>query len=85
MTQIAISDEVASSLASAAASRGCDPTVLASFLLEQALREQEEVELTPELESLLLERIRQSEQGELITSEEVDAKFEAFFRELDAR
>jgi predicted transcriptional regulator len=58
---------------------------LASFLLEQALREQEEVELTPELESLLLERIRQSEQGELITSEEVDAKFEAFFRELDAR
>ena len=86
MTQIAISDEVASSLATAAASRGCDPTVLASFLLEQALREQEEeMEMSPELESLLLARIRKSEDGEFITSEAVDAKFEAFFRELKAR
>jgi predicted transcriptional regulator len=85
MTQIAISDEVASSLAVAAAARGCDPTVLASALLEQALREQEEIELTPEIESMLIARIQQSERGEFITNDEVDAKFEAFFSELETR
>jgi len=85
MTQIAISDEVASSLAAAAESRGCDQTDLASALLKQALREHEEIELSPEVASLLLRRIQQSERGEVLTSEEVDAKFESFFQELEAR
>ena len=85
MAQIDLKDEVAASLASAAASRGCDPAILASFLLEQALREQEEIELSPEVESLLLTRIQQSERGESIPSEEVDAKFEVLFRKLESR
>jgi len=85
MTQIAISDDVASSLAAAAVSRGCDQADLASALLKQALKEYEELEFSPEIAALLLRRIQQSERGEVITSEEVDAKFEALFQELEAR
>jgi hypothetical protein len=85
MTQIAISDDIASSLASAATARGCSQEDLASALLQQALREQEDVDLSPELEAMLLHRIQQSERGEFITKEAVDAKFEALFRELESR
>jgi hypothetical protein len=85
MTQIPVSDEVASNLASAASARGCDQADLASALLQQALREQEDAELSPQLEALLLKRIKQSEHGEFITSDEVDAKFAALFRQLEAR
>jgi hypothetical protein len=85
MTQIAISDEVASSLASAATARGCSQVDLASALLQQALRDQEDVGLSPELEALLLHRIQQSERGEFITQEAVDAKFEALFQEIESR
>ncbi len=85
MTQIDLHDEVAANLARAAASRGCDQAELASLLLQNALRENEEVELSPEIEALLLRRIKQSECGDFISSEEVDAKFEALFQELGAR
>ncbi len=86
MAQIAISDEVASTLAAAAISRGCDQGDLASALLKQALHEESEaLEFSPDLAALLLRRVQQSQRGEVITSEEVDAKFEALFRELEAR
>ncbi len=85
MTQIAILDEAASNLASAAASMGRSQEDLASMLILEGLREKEDVELSAELESLLLRRIQQSERGESVSSEEVNVRFEAFFQELEAR
>jgi len=84
MTQIAILDEAASNLASAAASMGRSQEELASMLILEGLREKEDAALSAELESLLLHRIQQSEHGESVSSEEVNAKFEAFYQELEA-
>jgi hypothetical protein len=85
MTQIAISDKVASTLASAAASRGCSQEDLASMFIEEGLRREEEFELTPEQEARLLESISQGERGELIDGDIVMARFEETLREIESR
>jgi len=85
MTQIAISDEVAYSLASAASSRGCSQEELASMLIEQGLRLEEEIELTPEQEARLLHSFAQAEHGEVIDGEAVMARFEEALQKIASR
>jgi hypothetical protein len=85
MTQIAISDEVASSLASAAADRGCSQEELASMLIEQGLHWDEEIELTPEQEARLLHSFAQAERGELIDGEVVMDKFDKALQKIASR
>jgi hypothetical protein len=85
MTQIAISDEVASSLASAAASRGCSQEELASMLIEQGLRWDEEIELAPEQEAHLLQSFAQAERGELIDGSIVMRRFEEALQKIEYR
>jgi predicted transcriptional regulator len=83
MTQIAISDEVAIDLASAAASRGCDPTDFASALLKQALWEQENVELfayTPGELAHLHKGMAEADRGEFVPQEDTQAFFEDWKR-----
>jgi hypothetical protein len=85
MTQIAISDEVASSLASAASNRGCTQEELASMLIEQGLRWEEEIELTPEQEARLLQSFAQAERGELIDGDVVMDRFEKALQKIGSR
>ncbi len=85
MTQIVIADEVAAALAAAAASRGCSQDDLASALLEQGLRREEDIELAPEQEARLLESIAQARRGELIDGEVVMARFEQAMQEIISR
>lgn len=85
MTQIAIADEVAAALAAAAASRGCSQDDLASALLEEGLRREEDIELTPEQEARLLESIAQARRGELIDGDVVMARFEQTLQGIASR
>jgi hypothetical protein len=85
MTQIAISDDVASHLAAAAAQRGCSQEELASLLLEEGLRQDVEFALTPEQESRLLESIEQAGRGELIDGDIVMARFEERLKEIESK
>jgi hypothetical protein len=85
MTQIAISDEVASILASAATERGCSQEQLASMFIEEGLRREEEFELTPEQETRLLHSFAQAERGELIDGDAVMAKFEEALQKIASR
>ena len=85
MTQIEIFDEVAVSLSDEAASRGCSEAELAAFLLQQGLEMQKDVELSAEEETMLLQRLSDADGRAFMTSEEVDANFEALFTELRAR
>ena len=84
MTNIAIFDEVADDLTQAAVDRGCSREQLASFAIQDWLRQQE-VELTPEQDQLIRERLTRPDDGAYMTSEEVDAKFEALFDRLRSR
>jgi predicted transcriptional regulator len=85
LTQIAISDEVASSLASAAASRGCSQEELASMLIEQGLRWDEEIDLTSEQEARLLHSFAQAERGELIDGDVVMSRIEQALQKIESR
>jgi hypothetical protein len=85
MTQIAISDEVASSLASAAANRGCSQEELASMLIEQGLCWDEEIQLAPEQEAHLLQSFAQAERGELIDGNIVMRRFEETLQKIESR
>jgi hypothetical protein len=85
MTQIAIRDEVASILASAATERGCSPEELAAMFIEEGLRREEEFELTPEQETRLLHSFAQSQRGELIDGDVVMAKFEGTLQRIASR
>jgi hypothetical protein len=85
MTQIPVSDEVASILTSAAASRGCSKEELASMLIEQGLRMEQEFELTPQQEARLLESIAQADRGELIDGDIVMARFEQRMHDIESR
>ena len=85
MTQIAIRDEVASVLASAANERGCSPEELASMFIEEGLRREEEFELTPEQEARLLHSLTQAERGELIDGDVVMARFEEALQKIASR
>ncbi len=85
MTQIAISDEVATSLASAANSRGCTQEQLASVLIEEGLRREEAFELTPEQLGHLLESVEQSKRGEFIDGDIVMERFDAALKEMESR
>jgi hypothetical protein len=85
MTQIAISDEVATSLVSAASSRGCSQEELASMLIEQGLRWEESINLTPEQEARLLHSFARAERGELIDGEVVMDRFEESLRKIESR
>jgi hypothetical protein len=85
MTQIAISDEVASSLASAAASRDCSQEELASMLIEQGLRWDDEIELMPEQEAHLLHSFAQAERGQLIDGNIVMSRLEEALQKIESR
>jgi hypothetical protein len=85
MTQIAISDDVASTLASAANSRGCTQEQLASMLIADGLYREEEFKLTPELETRLLESIEQAKRGESVDGEIVMARFDAALKAMETR
>lgn len=85
MTQIAISDTAASNLASAAASRGCSEAELASILIEEGLRREEDFQLTPGQEARLLESISQAERGELIDGDIVIGRFDRALQEIESR
>jgi hypothetical protein len=85
MTQIAISDEVASNLASAASKRGLSQDELASMLIEQGLRTADEFELTPEQEARLLHSFAQAERGELIDGDVVMGRFEKALQQIQSR
>jgi ribosome-binding protein aMBF1 (putative translation factor) len=82
MKQIDVSDDVASSLASAAASRGCSQNDLASMLIEEGLRREEEFELTPDQEAMLLQRVEQSKRGEVIDGDIVMARLNKALKEI---
>jgi predicted transcriptional regulator len=82
MTQIAISDEVASSLASAATARGCTQDQLASILIEDGLRREEEYELTPAQEARILESVEQAKRGEIVDGDIVMARFDNGLKEI---
>jgi ribosome-binding protein aMBF1 (putative translation factor) len=82
MKQIDVSDDVASSLASAAASRGCSQDDLASMLIEEGLRREEEFELTPDQEAMLLQRVEQSKRGEVIDGDIVMARLNKALKEI---
>ena len=85
MTQIAIPDEVASDLASAATACGCTQDELASMLIADGLHRQEELQLTPEQEARLLESIEQARRGELVDGEIVMSRFDAALKAMEAR
>ena len=82
MKQIDVSDDVASSLASAAASRGCSQDALASMLIEEGLRREEQFELTPDQEAMLLQRVEQSKRGEVIDGDIVMARLNKALKEI---
>lgn len=85
MTQIAISDEVASILASAASSRGCTQQELASMLIQEGLRREEEFELNPAQMSRLLESVDQARRGEFVDGDIVMARFDAALKAMESR
>lgn len=85
MTQIPVSDDVASELSSAAANRGCTEEELASMLIQEGLRLEQHLELTPAMEERLLESIAQAERGELIDGEVVMARFEQALQRIGSR
>lgn len=85
MTQIAISEEIDTSLASAAASRGCSKDELAALLIADGLSREEEYELSPEQESRLLQSIEQAERGETVDGETVMARFRQTLDRIAAR
>lgn len=85
MTQIAISDKVAATLAAAAASCGCNQEDLASLLIEEGLHRGDQFELTPEMEARLLESIAQAERGELIDGDIIMDRFRKVLREIESR
>ena len=78
-------DDVAAYLSDEAATRGCDKAELASFLLKQGLEKQQDPQLSAEDQAMLLRRLSDPAGAAYVTSEEVDAKFEALFAELRAR
>jgi predicted transcriptional regulator len=85
MTQIAISDEVASSLASAATARGYTQDEFASLLIQDGLRREAELQLTPEQEARLIESIQQAKRGEFVDGETVMARFDAALSAMASR
>jgi hypothetical protein len=82
MTQIAIPDEVASSLASAATACGCTQDELASILIVDGLHRKEELRLTPEQEARLLESVEQVKRGEFVDGDIVMARFDAALKAM---
>lgn len=85
MTQITISEQAASTLASAAQSRGCTQEELASMLIEEALGQNEEISLTNDQIARLKLGIDQIGRGETVPGEVVMAKLDALIEELEAR
>jgi hypothetical protein len=85
MTQIAISDKVAAHLAAAAADRGCRQEELASALLEEGLRREENFALTPPQEARLLESIEQARRGERIDGDTVMADFDLALKKIQSQ
>jgi hypothetical protein len=85
MTQIAIPDEVASSLASAATARGCSQDELASMLIADGLHREPELQLTPEQEARLLESVEQAKRGEYVDGDIVMARLDVALKAMAAR
>jgi predicted transcriptional regulator len=85
MTQIAISDEVASTLSSAATARGCTQGDLASVLIANGLRHEEEFAITPDQQARILHSFAQAERGELIDGEIVMERFAKALQESASR
>jgi hypothetical protein len=85
MTQIAISDDVAAHLAAAAADRGCTQEDLASVLLEEGLRRDDDFVLSPQQETRLLESIEQAQRGELVDGDSVMAQFGRAMKEIESK
>jgi hypothetical protein len=76
MVQIRIEDHIAEDLAAAAASRGCTQEVLASALIEDGLRQDEDFPLTEAQHLRLIESIAQADRGEVVDGEIVMARFQ---------
>lgn len=85
MTQIAISEQAASTLAFEAQARGCSQEELASWLIEEGLRVEEDFELTPEQQASLVESYAQARRGEVIDGDIVMAEFDRVLENVAAK
>jgi hypothetical protein len=87
MTQIPVSEELATSIRSLASSSGCSTEEFLQLVVSRFESDDEFAErvLTPELQTRMLDDLARVDRGEFVTSEEVDRTFEALFRELESR
>ena len=87
MTQFAASDELAQTIFSAASNRRCIPEELMQQLLARMEDDDACAErlLTSEQQARMIRGAEQAAQGNFTTEEEVDRKFDAFFRSLEVR
>ena len=85
MTQIEISDHAASSLASAASSRGCSQDELASMLIEDGLRWEQEFEPTASQQARLRESYVQADRGEFVDGDVVMEKLDRALHTIRSR
>ena len=86
MTQLTLSDELASALTAKAESRKCTTDALLETMLFRLESEEafSERMLTPALQERMLTDLKR-DRREFTSNEEVDRKFEALFHELESR
>jgi hypothetical protein len=88
MTQLAIPDQLAERIASAAESCGRTPASLLDKIFTDIMETDEAFAkrmLTPELEQRIVKDLAEMDKGNYTTSEEVDAMFEKFFDDIRSR
>jgi hypothetical protein len=87
MTQLTISDELASAIASKAADWTCSTEDLLQSMLFKLETDEAFAErlLTPALGKRIRADLARVDQGEHLTEEQVDKKFDEIFRELESR
>ncbi|HZL26172.1 MAG TPA: hypothetical protein VFC39_06540 [Acidobacteriaceae bacterium] len=87
MTQLTISDELASAIASKAADWTCSTEDLLQSMLFKLESDEAFAERlsTPALGKRIRADLARVDQGEYLTEEQVDSKFDEIFRELESR
>jgi hypothetical protein len=88
MTELAIPDQLAERIASAAESCGRTPASLLDKIFTDIMETDEAFAkrmLTPELEQRIIEDLAEVNEGNYATSEEVDVMFEKLFDDIRSR
>jgi DNA-binding ferritin-like protein len=88
MTQLAIPDELAERIFSAAESCGRTPQALLDTIFNEIMESDEDFArrmLTPELGQRIAADMQEVEKGNFFTNEQGDEKFEALFRHLRSK